>query len=89
MKVILRRRGSEMIGALVAADVEVVITLTTPAGRPASSRVATSKRVVSGVSSAGLTTIVQPAAIAGPIFLVAIAKGKFHGVIANAGPTGR
>jgi len=35
-----------------------------------------------------LTTIVQPAAIAGPIFLVPIANGKFHGVINKHGPTG-
>ena len=38
--------------------------------------------MVSGVSCAGLTIIVQPAAIAGPILRVPIASGKFHGVIA-------
>ncbi len=32
----------------------------------------------SGVSSAGLTTTVQPAARAAPTFLVIIALGKFH-----------
>ena len=37
--------------------------------------------MVSGVSSAGLTMIVQPAASAGPILRVPIASGKFHGVI--------
>ena len=78
-----------MTGALVAAEVLVVITLITPAGRPASSSVLTRSNVVSGVSSAGLTTMVQPAAIAGPILRVAIASGKFHGVMAKAGPTGR
>ena len=31
----------------------------------------------------------QPAATAGPILRVAIASGKFHGVMSNAGPTGR
>ena len=36
----------------------------------------------SGVCCAGLMTIVQPAAIAGPILRVPIAIGKFHGVIA-------
>ena len=44
--------------------------------------------MVSGVSWAGLTIIVQPAASAGPIFLVPMARGKFHGVIASATPTG-
>ena len=38
--------------------------------------------MVSGVSWAGLTIIVQPAATAGPILRVPIASGKFHGVIA-------
>ena len=78
-----------MIGAEVAPEVLVVITFTTPAGRPASSSVATKRSVVSGVSSAGLTTMVQPAAMAGPILRVAMARGKFQGVIAKAGPTGR
>ena len=35
-----------------------------------------------------MTTIVQPAAIAGPILRVPIASGKFHGVIISVGPTG-
>ena len=42
----------------------------------------------SGVRAAGLTTIVQPAAIAGPILRVPIASGKFHGVMNRHGPTG-
>ena len=44
--------------------------------------------MVSGVSAAGLTTIVQPAAMAGPILRVPMASGKFHGVIIRVGPTG-
>ncbi len=44
--------------------------------------------MVSGVSDAGLTIMVQPAASAGPILRVPIASGKFHGVIAKHGPTG-
>ena len=43
---------------------------------------------VSGVSDAGFKIIVQPAASAGPIFRVAIAAGKFHGVISNETPIG-
>ncbi|CAB4873737.1 unannotated protein [freshwater metagenome] len=67
----------------------VVMTLTTPFGTPASSRRAANASVVSGVSSAGLMIAVHPAAIAGATFRVAIAMGKFHGVMRNDGPTGR
>ena len=77
-----------MIGSDTAPDVEVVTTLTTPSGSPASSSSLTKYSVVSGVSAAGLTTTVQPAARAGAIFRVAIASGKFHGVMRKHGPTG-
>ena len=53
--------------------------------RPACSATASA---VSGVSLAGLSTTVQPAASAGPILRVAIAAGKFHGVIRKLTPTG-
>jgi hypothetical protein len=43
---------------------------------------------VSGVSGAGFSTTVQPAASAGPILRVAIAAGKFHGVTNTATPIG-
>jgi hypothetical protein len=56
----------------------LVITLNTPLGRPASSANCPSARAVRGVSSAGLTTHVHPAASAAPAFLVIIAIGKFH-----------
>ena len=45
--------------------------------------------MVSGVCSAGLTTTVHPAASAGPILRLPIARGKFHGVTNRHGPTGR
>ena len=45
-------------------------------------------RAVSGVSDAGLSTTVHPAASAGPILRVAIAAGKFHGVIRTLTPIG-
>ena len=64
------------------------ITLTTPLGRPARSSTSTTANVVSGVSVGGLITMVQPAAIAGPILRVAMAAGKFQGVISSDGPTG-
>jgi hypothetical protein len=47
-----------------------------------------SASIESGVCFAGLTTIVQPAATAGPILRVPIAMGKFHGVMSRHGPTG-
>ncbi len=84
----LRSRGSRMIGSDTAPEVEVVKTFTTPLGRPASSSSFAKYSVVSGVSSAGLITTVQPAASAGAILRVAIANGKFHGVIRKHGPTG-
>ncbi len=84
----LRSRGSAMIGPDTALEVEVVNTLTTPLGSPASSRSFAKSSVVSGVSSAGLITTVQPAASAGATLRVAMASGKFHGVIRKHGPTG-
>ena len=63
-------------------------TFSTPPGSPASSRICASASIESGVCFAGLTTIVQPAATAGPILRVPIASGKFHGVISRHGPTG-
>ena len=65
-----------------------VSTLNTPAGTPA--RCASSARAsaVIGVWLAGLTTMVQPAANAGPALRVIIAAGKFQGVMAAHTPTG-
>src|SRR5262245_10554302 len=64
------------------------MTLTTPAGTPASSSAGIRASMVSGVSDAGLSTTGQPAASAGPILRVAIAAGKFHGVTSTAMPAG-
>jgi hypothetical protein len=64
------------------------MTLTTPAGTPASSSAGISASMVSGVSEAGFKTTGQPAASAGPILRVAIAAGKFHGVTRTAMPAG-
>src|SRR4029453_14854895 len=87
-KLSLGSLGSAMIGPDTLPEVEVVITLTTPSGRPASASSLTKYRVVNGVSSGGLITTVQPAASAGAILRVAMASGKFHGVIKKDGPTG-
>ena len=82
VNVSLRSRGSAMIGAETSLEEDAVSTLSTPAGSPASSRICASASIESGVCCAGLMTIVQPAATAGPILRVPIAIGKFHGVIA-------
>ena len=65
-----------------------VTQLTTPGGTPASWNILHMARAVSGVSSEGLRTAVQPAAIAGATFLATMAQGKFQGVMSAAGPMG-
>ncbi len=52
-----------------------VTTLTTPSGIPARVAASAKRREVSGVSSAGLRTIVLPAATAGRTFQAAICNG--------------
>src|SRR6202012_4660363 len=63
-------------------------TLNTPAGTPARCASSASASADSGVASAGLTIIAQPAASAGATLRVIIAAGKFHGVIAAQTPIG-
>jgi hypothetical protein len=65
-----------------------VTTLNTPAGMPARSASTASASAENGVWVAGLSTMVQPAASAGPALRVIIAAGKFHGVIAAHTPIG-
>ena len=84
----LRVRGSLISGSMTAPDDCAVMTFSTPPGSPASSRICASASIDSGVCLAGLTTMVQPAAIAGPILRVPMARGKFHGVMNMHGPTG-
>ena len=43
---------------------------------------------VSGASSAGLSTTVQPVAIAGPIFQIVAVSGPFQGMMAPTTPIG-
>jgi hypothetical protein len=73
---------------VVFPDDDVVRMFTTPPGKPASSSICASASIDSGVCCAGLTTLVHPAAIAGPSLRVPIAIGKFQGVIISVGPTG-
>ena len=85
----LRRRESAISGPQTREADDEVSTLTTPAGAPASSRMAASAFIERGVYCAAFTIVVQPAARAGAILRAPIANGKFHGVTSRHGPTGR
>jgi hypothetical protein len=63
-------------------------TLSTPSGTPASSAMRSSSSAVSGVSAAGFSTTVLPAASAGATFQDAMTSGKFHGTIRPTTPSG-
>src|SRR4029077_4526862 len=69
-------------------DADPGTTEKTPAGSPARAASSPSASAESGGALAGLSTIVQPAAIAGPALRGIIAIGKFHGVIAAQTPIG-
>ena len=84
----LRTRSSRSTASLNCEAFEVVTTCTRSAGTPARRASSTAKIVVRGVRLAGLMTAEQPAASAGAILRVAIASGKFHGVMSTASPTG-
>ena len=57
-------------------------------GKPASVTSSPSRMAESGVCSAGLSTMVHPAANAGASFHAAIIRGKFQGIIWPTTPTG-
>ncbi len=84
----LRVRPSRSNGSITAPERWAVIVFSTPPGSPASAKIFVSISIDSGVCCAGLTTIVQPAAIAGASLRAPIAIGKFHGVTNTHGPTG-
>ncbi len=60
----------------------------TPSGRPDSSASSPIRSALSGVSSAGLTTTVLPAASAGAKPHPAMAMGKFQGTMTATTPSG-
>jgi len=62
--------------------------LKTPFGTPASSRISAKMMASSGAISEGFSTIVQPAASAGPTLQVIWFSGQFHGVIRPTTPIG-
>jgi hypothetical protein len=76
------------IGATTASLDGVVTTLSTRGGTPDSSKMCARASMDNGVCSADLTTQVHPAASAGAILRVPIARGKFQGVMKRHGPTG-
>ncbi|MCY1443627.1 hypothetical protein D9M71_600530 [compost metagenome] len=64
-----------------------VTMLITPSGMPASCTSSAKRRADNEVSSAGLTTTVQPVASAAPSFQAMVCSGKFHGTMAPTTPT--
>src|SRR6185295_7367829 len=87
VKVTLRTIGLEVISPPISRA-DPVSTLKIPAGIPARSARTAIASAEYGVWVAGLITIGQPAAIAGPALRAIMALGKFHGVIAATTPTG-
>src|SRR5882724_5309670 len=87
VKVILRTMGLDVISPPMA-DEPPVTTLKTPLGIPARSPSSAIASAEYGVMVAGLSTMVQPAASAGPDLRVIMAFGKFQGVIAAQTPIG-
>ncbi|MNN32289.1 hypothetical protein D3C81_1460090 [compost metagenome] len=65
-----------------------VTMLMTPSGMPASCTSSAKRKADSEVSSAGLTTAVQPVARAAPSFQAMVCRGKFHGTMAPTTPIG-
>jgi len=84
----LRTLGLPVSSAPISRELLPGITLNTPAGMPARVASSASARADSGVSAAGLSTTVHPAASAGPALRVIMALGKFQGVIAATTPIG-
>src|SRR3984957_18068179 len=74
--------------AAPAVSPKPVTTFTTPSGMPASAISWASSSAVSGVCSAGLSTMQLPVVRAGPSFHAAISSGKFHGMICPTTPSG-
>ena len=87
MKLILRTSSCVVSSGPISSGWPVT-TLKTPGGTPASAASSASAKAVSGVCSAGLTTMVHPAASAGAALRVIMAAGKFQGVMAAQTPTG-
>src|SRR5512146_487402 len=83
----LRTSGFVVSSLPIGPEVPVT-TDSTPLGMPARSASTHNASAEYGVWLAGLMTMVQPAASAGPALRVIIALGKFQGVTAAHTPTG-
>ena len=88
VKVSLRTMGLAVISPPMARELVPHTTLISPGGMPARSASATRASADRGVSLAGLITMPQPTARAGPALRVIMAAGKFQGVMAAHTPMG-
>src|SRR5947209_3843273 len=79
--------GCEAIAAPTVGPCPL-ITLNTPAGTPASSKISAKRQAESGAISLGFRTIVQPAASAGATLQQIWFIGQFQGVIKPQTPIG-
>ena len=86
VKATLATRG-ELASGLPASGPNPVMIFITPAGSTSLIKSIKTK-IPTGVCSAGFITTVQPAAMAGASFHVAINMGKFHGMICPTTPIG-
>src|SRR5512143_289214 len=82
------RTSGWLVSSLPIGPEDPVTTDSTPLGTPARSASSHSASAEYGVWEAGLITMVQPAASAGPALRVIMALGKFHGVTAAHTPIG-
>src|SRR6202163_3040120 len=82
------RTSGFVVSSLPIGAADPVTQDNTPFGMPARSASSHKASAEYGVMDAGLITIVQPAASAGPALRVIIAFGKFQGVTAAHTPIG-
>ena len=87
VKVILRTRGSRQSASPISPPLPVM-HCTASGGAPASSMILVSLSALSGVSVAGFTMTLLPAARAGPTLWQTRWRGKLNGLIARTTPHG-
>src|SRR5213080_2518648 len=87
VKLIMSTSGDSTSAAPTSA-LDPVTTLTTPGGKPTSSRTRTNSITANGSCGAGLITTVFPVASAGAILPAMLAIGKLYGVMHATTPTG-
>ena len=87
VKAILSTPGCAASAAPALSPVPLT-RLMTPSGTPASWQISARRIALSGASSAGFSTSVQPVARAGATLSITIGSGEFQGVIAPTTPIG-